>query len=157
MATTTTRFAAKTLAALVAVLASHRESAARSAESLHTEATDALSQRDISDLLDAEDPSTDSDAATVLILVQQAEARLRRIEEALDRLADGTYGYCTACGEGIPLIRLRALPAAANCIECSRRSSRGVDEGLDHEYLRLRQIRSRSSAGCGLSTEGGEQ
>jgi DnaK suppressor protein len=37
---------------------------------------------------------------------------LRLIEEALQRMDDGTYGFCLETGEPIPLERLRAIPWA---------------------------------------------
>jgi RNA polymerase-binding transcription factor DksA len=56
-------------------------------------------------------------------LVERAEQRLTEVEHALARVDAGTYGYCTVCGRGIPLERLRALPAAASCVTCSDRVS----------------------------------
>jgi len=40
---------------------------------------------------------------------------------ATARLADGTYGRCSACGRPIPSERLEALPAAETCLACSSR------------------------------------
>ena len=131
MTTPTARFASKTLDSFVYLLSMRRTSLTRFAEALRSEAADALSQRDISDLLDDEDPSTDSDAATVLMLVQRAEGRLWEVEKALDSVAEGTYGYCIECGDAIPLVRLRALPATAWCVECSRQSSQGLGNVCD--------------------------
>jgi RNA polymerase-binding transcription factor DksA len=45
---------------------------------------------------------------------------VREIDGALDRMADGSYGYCTLCGRPIPAARLRALPYAAECVACKR-------------------------------------
>lgn len=44
---------------------------------------------------------------------------LREVEEALGRLADGTWGRCEACGGAIGRIRLRALPEARRCATCA--------------------------------------
>jgi RNA polymerase-binding protein DksA len=123
MVATATRFAAKTEDSLVDLLLSRRDTMARCAEALRSEAAEALSQCDLSDLLDHENPAADSDSATTLALVHRAERRLREVETALDRVAAGTYGYCTICGEGIPLQRLRALPATTTCIDCCRSRS----------------------------------
>ena len=117
----------------------------------------ALSQFDISDLMDDEDPSTDSDVATVFMLVQRGEARLGGVEEALDRLANGTHGYCIGCGCCFPLVRLRSSRSTVSCIDCSRRSSQQNCDVLDRDCLRAEQIRGRSLAGCGVSGVGGEQ
>ncbi len=152
-----TRSTSKTLDALVALLLTRRVAVARCAKALRSEAADALRGRDISDLLDDEDPSAESDVATVLMLVQRAEGRLWEVDEALGRVADGTYGYCVGCGAGIPLQRLRALPATASCVECSRRSDRRARDLVDRDSMRSRQIRSGSPDGFGVPAAGGEQ
>jgi RNA polymerase-binding transcription factor DksA len=152
-----TRFASKTMGALVDLLLTRRVAVARCAEALRNEAADALGGRDLSDLLDDEDPSVDSDAATVLMLVQRAEGHLWEVDEALGRIANGTYGYCIGCGAGIPLQRLRALPATATCVECGRRSSHRARNLVDREHLRSVRVRGRSLAGFGVSVAGGER
>jgi DnaK suppressor protein len=43
---------------------------------------------------------------------------LRRIDYALARLNNGTYGECIDCAQPIALARLQAEPAAARCIVC---------------------------------------
>jgi len=43
---------------------------------------------------------------------------LEPIEEALERLDDGTYGHCTDCGSAIGSARLLALPYARRCLSC---------------------------------------
>jgi DnaK suppressor protein len=47
------------------------------------------------------------------------EAGLIRVERALTKIDEGTYGRCDACGELIPEPRLRAMPDAVTCIACS--------------------------------------
>jgi RNA polymerase-binding protein DksA len=44
---------------------------------------------------------------------------IRQIQEALRRIADGTYGTCANCGEAIAPKRLEALPTAVTCIACA--------------------------------------
>jgi DnaK suppressor protein len=43
---------------------------------------------------------------------------LTKINDALNRLEEGTYGYCAECGGEISDKRLRALPFAVRCKEC---------------------------------------
>ncbi len=43
---------------------------------------------------------------------------LSRIDAALARIADGSYGVCIDCGETIGTQRLRAYPAALRCAAC---------------------------------------
>lgn len=51
-------------------------------------------------------------------LIQMKTETLNKINEALARLEDGTYGYCFECGEEISEQRLRALPFAVRCKDC---------------------------------------
>jgi RNA polymerase-binding transcription factor DksA len=45
-------------------------------------------------------------------------ARLADVNDALQRIEDGTYGRCQRCGSTIPSARLEALPHARFCISC---------------------------------------
>jgi DnaK suppressor protein len=54
-------------------------------------------------------------------LEEGAQQTLDEIEAALQRIADGTYGTCEACGEPIAAARLAALPWARLCIDDQRR------------------------------------
>jgi len=51
-------------------------------------------------------------------LIQMKAETLNKINEALARLEEGTYGYCFECGEEISEKRLRALPFAVRCKDC---------------------------------------
>jgi DnaK suppressor protein len=51
-------------------------------------------------------------------LIQMKAETLQRINEALQRLEDGKYGYCFECGDDIAEARLRALPFAVRCKDC---------------------------------------
>ncbi len=42
---------------------------------------------------------------------------LSEVQDALQRITDGTYGICVVCGEPIPEKRLEAIPWAARCIK----------------------------------------
>jgi len=44
---------------------------------------------------------------------------LTQVEEALTRIANGTYGICESCGQPIAPERLEALPYATTCVRCS--------------------------------------
>ncbi len=45
---------------------------------------------------------------------------LKRIDAALQRLEDGSYGACLSCGENIPAERLSSDPMTPLCIDCAR-------------------------------------
>lgn len=51
-------------------------------------------------------------------LIQMKSETLHKIEEALARLDESTYGYCFECGDEISERRLRALPFAVRCKDC---------------------------------------
>ena len=41
-----------------------------------------------------------------------------KIDQALQRVDDGAYGYCEDTGEPIGIKRLEARPTATHCIDC---------------------------------------
>ena len=43
---------------------------------------------------------------------------LRELDGAVQRIGDGTYSTCEACGDDIPFERLRAYPGAVRCVAC---------------------------------------
>ena len=51
-------------------------------------------------------------------LIQLKGQVLNRINEAVRRLDEGTYGYCGECEDPIGPSRLRALPFAVRCKDC---------------------------------------
>lgn len=57
-------------------------------------------------------------------LVEYGQFKLRisipRINRALAKISNGTYGYCEDCGGQIPHERLKLIPAALLCIDCQR-------------------------------------
>ena len=50
---------------------------------------------------------------------------LQQIDEALERIDNGTYGLCRRCGNPIPAERLEARPWATLDIDCQRELERG--------------------------------
>lgn len=72
-------------------------------------------------------------------LIQMKTETLHKIEEALMRHAEGTYGYCFECGDEISERRLRALPFAVRCKDC--------EEAREIAEQRERQMSQRRSAG----------
>ena len=70
-------------------------------------------------------PADELDAARSLAeiethasLIEQAEDRLRQIDDAFNRLERGLYGLCKDCGAEIPAARLEVLPFATRCVDC---------------------------------------
>ena len=54
----------------------------------------------------------------VFALIQMKAETLERVNEAVRRVDEGTYGYCVDCGDVIPSSRLHALPFAVRCRDC---------------------------------------
>ena len=56
-----------------------------------------------------------------LLRIRDRERKLiSKIEEALERIEDGTFGVCDACGEDISIERLEARPVTTLCIDCKK-------------------------------------
>jgi DnaK suppressor protein len=53
------------------------------------------------------------------VLAERVLAELAQIDEALGRIARGSYGTCVACGGPLGLQRIRAIPEARYCLGCS--------------------------------------
>ena len=62
--------------------------------------------------------SDDAQEDIILALIQMKAYTLTRIDPALGRLDQGTYGDCVECGREIAEKRLRALPFAVRCKDC---------------------------------------
>ena len=73
------------------------------------------------------DVSTESERSGILsALSRTADAELRRIDAALQRLAEGRYTTCVMCGEEIEPQRLEAVPYTNRCIACAERGESGA-------------------------------
>ena len=65
---------------------------------------------------------------------QEMRDRATAIEEALQRMDDGTYGTCARCGRDIPLARLRVMPFSNYCVECQELvDQQAAETGLKEE------------------------
>jgi RNA polymerase-binding transcription factor DksA len=51
-------------------------------------------------------------------LSRYLEARLRLLDDAMDRLIAGSYGHCESCGHPLDDARLQVDPAIAKCDAC---------------------------------------
>jgi DnaK suppressor protein len=60
--------------------------------------------------------------AMAIELERRREVELARIDSALERLAEGEYGWCVTCGEAIEPRRLELDPATPLCLACARRA-----------------------------------
>ena len=59
-------------------------------------------------------------------LERDVDHLIAEVDHALQRLDEGRYGICEACGRPIPDERLEAVPAARHCLEDQARLERRV-------------------------------
>ncbi len=90
-----------------------------SKETLQNLQDDSLALPDIADRA-----STETDRALELRTRDRQRKLIAKIDAALQRLEDGTYGYCEETGEPISLRRLDARPIATLSIEAQERHER---------------------------------
>ena len=105
-----------------------------------------------SSVADLETPSGDSVDLASLEINQNSLAKigkreqnhLKKIDAALKKMDDGTFGECESCGEQISVARLMARPVAQLCIDCkteqeneerkySDRAGDGENDGFPEE------------------------
>jgi DnaK suppressor protein len=80
--------------------------------------TDGANNPDQGVLDAAESSEADIQDEIEFALIQMKAETLTKIDEALRRLEEGTFGHCFECGEEISERRLRALPFAVRCKDC---------------------------------------
>ena len=68
------------------------------------------------DLLDMATDSLETEMAFRIAEIRCSE--VTQIDDALQRMSEGTYGICESCEARIPAARLRAVPAACMCVSC---------------------------------------
>ena len=54
----------------------------------------------------------------LLRLKEREQKLIKKIDQAVERIDNGTFGICRGCGNEIPLPRLKARPVTDLCIEC---------------------------------------
>ena len=57
-------------------------------------------------------------------LLENEDQVAQEVDDALERIEQGTYGRCERCHKEIPPKRLEALPYARFCIQCARKDER---------------------------------
>ncbi len=93
------------------------------------EATFASSQSDVSGEVSFDDENADAGTFTFererdLSIENNVRDLLRKIERALARMDDGTFGICSRCGKPIEKARLKALPYVDLCIKDAQAQAR---------------------------------
>ena len=98
-----------------------------------------VTQSDIGDIIDQAGDERDRELS--LLLSGRDKEKLLAINEALEKLKEGTYGVCEECGERIGIGRLKVMPLARYDISCQAklekemRLQRKADEDLTYRGL----------------------
>ena len=70
-------------------------------------------------LADVNDQATLESERSFELRIKDRERKLiNKVQEALRKISDGTYGVCESCGESIGVKRLMARPVTNLCINC---------------------------------------
>jgi DnaK suppressor protein len=82
-------------------------------------------KNDSTKLSDPNDAATQEEEFRLELRTRDRERKLiRKIEQALQRVDDGLYGFCEDTGDPIGIKRLEARPIATLCIEAQERHER---------------------------------
>lgn len=68
--------------------------------------------------------STDIEQSMRMRLVNRETLYIKKVDEALKRIDEGTFGECQECGDDIELRRLEARPTATLCVGCKEEQER---------------------------------
>lgn len=84
------------------------------------------------DMLDEVDMSSTELEQSMRLRLRNREALfLKKIDEALRRIAEGTFGLCDDCGDEIESRRLEARPTATLCVGCKEEQERSEHIHID--------------------------
>jgi len=80
---------------------------------------------------DPVDQASFEELQNFMLRIKDRESRLiRKIDEALARIENGSYGICEMCEEEISVARLKARPVTTLCIDCKTKTE--AAERLGH-------------------------
>jgi DnaK suppressor protein len=85
-------------------------------------------QEAIADMYDLADDERERQFS--ILLCNRDREKLELIDEALERIEDGTYGICEDCGSKIAEGRIKVMPFARYCISCQSKIEK------EEKYLR---------------------
>jgi RNA polymerase-binding protein DksA len=123
-----TRWTERELADLAERLRAERDDLADQLSTIEDQSF-ATTQSDLSGDVGVDDESADAGTATFerekeLSIEQNVRDLIAKIERALKRIDNGTFGVCELCGKQIEKARLKALPYADLCIKDAKAQSR---------------------------------
>jgi len=85
-------------------------------------------QEAIADMYDLADDERERQFS--ILLCNRDREKLDLIDEALERIEDGTYGHCEDCGAKIAEGRIKVMPFARHCVACKSKIEK------EEKYLR---------------------
>ena len=85
---------------------------------------------DIGDEGDCAD--TDRTHEVSIFISARDKEKLIAIEEALEKIHDGTYGVCEECGDEIGSGRLKVMPLARSCVTCPPDKQLAIRQAFHH-------------------------
>jgi len=89
------------------------------------------------------DIGTDNYEQEFALGLMDSERRLiREIDDALERIEQGTYGICEGTGKPIPKVRLKAKPWARYCVEYARMLEQGLVKEQEQSMPELQEYES---------------
>jgi YteA family regulatory protein len=97
----------------------------------HESLRDATQELTVVDNHPADIASENYERSKDLSLHEKNQLILKKIDESLEKIALGKFGFCENCGRPIPVERLSAVPYTEFCIDCKREA-----EGIVHDYPR---------------------
>jgi len=81
-----------------------------------------IASSEIGDLVDQAGDERDRELS--LLLTDRDKEKLFAINEALEKLKEGSYGICEECGDKIGHGRLKVMPLAKYCVNCQSKVER---------------------------------
>jgi DnaK suppressor protein len=112
----------KTLVRFKKILLKEREEIVGGVKQIY-ESSKEIGQNGIQDIGD--EAANIYNKQVLLSLNENERTRLKEVDEALDRIANETYGICEECGGPISLKRLEVRPVAKYCVPCLTKLEKG--------------------------------
>jgi len=98
-----------------------------------------ITQTDIGDIIDQAGDERDRELS--LLLSGRDKEKLHAINEALEKLKEGTYGICEECGDKIGPGRIKVMPLAQLCVACQAKLEKEMSfQKKDEEDLTYRGL-----------------
>lgn len=99
---------------------------------LHSSLKDYYSELSVYDNHPADIASETFEMEMKFNLEESEKRHLKDVNDAIEKIENGTYGMCETCGKSIDIDRLEVIPYTAICAECSDKESRvPLDEKMD--------------------------